>query len=167
MKNGPERLQRWSVCSALNAPGSYLPLSNVHCETFILFDLLLGSKQHIVYKDWLHDKFLVTFYPFLSQAPGLFLTTSPPVGFEGAMFSFSALVLHWNVPVTLSQQPPPRVPETLPYCDTHVSLLWSDVAPAGPPGTCQDSVFVGKTFRLVRTSCAVFPSMPCTSQTKR
>lgn len=52
-----------------------------------------------------------------------------------------------------------------PYCETHVSLLWSEAVDT--PEHCQDSVFVGKTFILLRTSCADFPSMPCMSQTKR
>ncbi|KAG7241980.1 hypothetical protein INR49_024652 [Caranx melampygus] len=77
----------------------------------------------------------------------------------------STLLAYAGHPQQQHQSRPVQAPVS--YCDAHVSLLCSEVTAAGTPAHCHDSVFVGKTFRLVRTSCAVFPNMPCMSQTKR
>ncbi len=44
-------------------------------------------------------------------------------------------------------------------------MVSSDLA--GFTTQCGDAPFDGEIFRLAKTSCAVFPSIPCTSQTKR
>ena len=143
-----QTLQTVSICSAEMISGWFLCCTrspeHKNTEKFINFMYYLGKCDLNVYKHQICE------WPATESAPEGTKVRSGP---EEAVSS----CLWYSV----------RLLGPVPYCAAHDSLPCSDAVAAAAGTLGHDSVFAGRTFRLLRTSCAVLPSMPCMSQTKR